>query len=449
MKKNHLSFGIGTIGRDMSYTLLSMYLIFYLTEVRNFSSQMILILTAIIVVIRVFDAFNDPFMGLIVDNTKSKYGKFKPWIMIGVFGSAITSTLMFNNFQITDIMYIVTFTLFYLLWEVSYTMNDIAYWSMLPALSSDQKERERIGAYARIFANIGLFSVVAGIVPITNYFSEITNSMTTAYFLLAAILAVIMVLGQMVTLIYTKEKVVYKKKESTKLKEIIGVIGKNDQLLWAGISMSLFMTGYAITTSFGLHFFKYAYKDESMYAIFGAVLGVSQIIALAVFPLFSKRFTRKHLYFLSTLLVIIGYIGFFFSPIEILYIGFFGVMIFFGQGFLQLLILVLLADTIEYGQYKLGRRNESVSFAIQPFVNKLSGAIASGVVGVSLVIIGITETTSVDDVGLSMIFQLKSVMLILPLALIIVSYVIYHKFYKIDKALYEHILSVLKDRDNA
>ena len=166
---NQFAFGIGTIGRDMSYTLLSMYLMFYLTEIRDFSSQMILILTAIIVVIRVFDAFNDPFMGVLVDNTKSRWGKFKPWIFIGVFGSAITASLMFHHFIVPDMIYIILFTVFYLLWEVFYTMNDIAYWSMLPALSLDKKQREKIGAWARIFANIGLFSVVGGIIQITNY----------------------------------------------------------------------------------------------------------------------------------------------------------------------------------------------------------------------------------------------------------------------------------------
>lgn len=448
MKSNRFAYGIGTIGRDMSYTLLSMYLMFYLTEVRDFSGRMILILTTIIVIIRVFDAFNDPFMGVIIDNTKSKYGKFKPWIVIGVIGSGITASLMFHDFIIPDLLYIVLFTLFYMLWEVFYTMNDIAYWSMLPSLSQDQKEREKIGGWARIFANIGLFTVVGGIVPITAYLSNQLGNMQKAYFLYAIILALIMIAGQMVTVCFVKETVHYKKQADTKLRDMFKIIGKNDQLLWAGISMTLFMTGYMITTSFGLHFFKYAYQDEAMYSLFGVVLGVSQVIALLLFPVFSNLLSRNRLYLIATLIVISGYILFFFSPMNIIWIGLAGILMFFGQGILQLLILVLLADTVEYGQYKLGQRNESVSFAVQPFVNKLSGALSQGVVGVTLVVIGITEATSVESVTPEMIIGMKSAMLILPLVLIVISYILYNRFYKIDAQKYKEIIDALSKRDN-
>jgi melibiose permease/lactose/raffinose/galactose permease len=449
MKSNRFAYGIGTIGRDMSYTLLSMYLMFYLTEVRDFSGRMILILTTIIVIIRVFDAFNDPFMGVIIDNTKSKYGKFKPWIVIGVIGSGITASLMFHDFIIPDLLYIVLFTLFYMLWEVFYTMNDIAYWSMLPSLSQDQKEREKIGGWARIFANIGLFTVVGGIVPITAFLNDLLGNMQRAYFLYAIILALIMIAFQMVTVYFVKETVHYKKQADTKLRDMFKIIGKNDQLLWAGISMTLFMTGYMITTSFGLHFFKYAYQDEAMYSLFGVVLGVSQVIALLLFPVFSNLLSRNRLYLIATLIVISGYILFFFSPMNIIWIGLAGILMFFGQGILQLLILVLLADTVEYGQYKLGQRNESVSFAVQPFVNKLSGALSQGVVGVTLVVIGITEATSVESVTPEMIIGMKSAMLILPLVLIVISYILYNRFYKIDAQKYKEIIDALSKRDNA
>lgn len=449
MKNNRFAYGIGTIGRDMSYTLLSMYLMFYLTEVRDFSGRMILILTTIIVIIRVFDAFNDPFMGVIIDNTKSKYGKFKPWIVIGVIGSGITASLMFHDFIIPDLLYIVLFTLFYMLWEVFYTMNDIAYWSMLPSLSQDQKEREKIGGWARIYANIGLFTVVGGIVPITAFLNDLLGNMQRAYFLYAIILAFIMIAFQMVTVYFVKETVHYKKQADTKLRDMFKIIGKNDQLLWAGISMTLFMTGYMITTSFGLHFFKYAYQDEAMYSLFGVVLGVSQVIALLLFPVFSNLLSRNRLYLIATLIVISGYILFFFSPMNIIWIGLAGILMFFGQGILQLLILVLLADTVEYGQYKLRQRNESVSFAVQPFVNKLSGALSQGVVGVTLVVIGITEATSVESVTPEMIIGMKSAMLILPLVLIVISYILYNRFYKIDAQKYKEIIDALSKRDNA
>ncbi len=449
LKSNRFTFGVGTIGRDMSYTLISMYLMFYLTDVLDLNASMILIMTTIIVSIRVFDAFNDPFMGVIIDNTRSRFGKFKPWILVGLIGSALTSVLMFSDFGLSDLGFIIVFTLSYVLWELFFTMNDIAYWSMLPALTQDQKEREEIGSWARVFANLGVFVVVGGLVPITTYLKQtflLTDQM--AFFTFAAMSAILMVFGQLITVRFTKVEVHFAKVEQTKIRDMFTVILKNDQLLWAAVAMSLFMTGYMITTNFGLHFFKYAYKDESMYSVFGIVLGASQMVALLVFRFFSKRYTRKQLFTASIILVLIGYVLFFISPMDIIWIGAAGIIMFFGQGMLQLIILVLLADTVEYGHYKLGKRNESVSFAIQPFVNKLSGAIASLVIGVTLVWIGITEVTSPEEVSMTEIWYLKLSMLILPILLIIASYIIYYKYYKIDKKLYDEIIETLKKRND-
>lgn len=448
-KSNRFTFGVGTIGRDMSYTLISMYLMFYLTDILDLNARMILIMTVIIVSIRVFDAFNDPFMGVIIDNTRSKYGKFKPWILIGLLGSAVTSVLMFSDLGLSDLAFIIVFTGSYLLWELFFTMNDIAYWSMLPALTQDQKEREEIGSWARVFANLGVFIVVGGLIPITTYFrNDLNMNEQTAFFSFVVISAILMVLGQLITVRFTKVEVHYAKVEQTKIRDMFSIIVKNDQLMWAAVAMSLFMTGYMITTNFGLHFFKYAYKDESMYGVFGIVLGASQMVALMVFRFFSLKFSRKQLFTGSILLVLLGYVLFFISPMDILWIGAAGIIMFFGQGMLQLIILVLLADTVEYGHYKLGKRNESVSFAIQPFVNKLSGAIASLVIGLTLVWIGITEVTSPAEVSEAEVWYLKLSMLVLPVLLIIASYIIYHKYYKIDKKLYDEIIQTLKKRDD-
>ncbi|HKL61527.1 MAG TPA: MFS transporter, partial [Acholeplasma sp.] len=223
MKKNRniLAFGIGTLGRDMTYTLISMYLTYYLTDVLDLSNHSLSIFTILIVSIRVFDAFNDPFMGVIVDNTKTKYGKFKPWIFIGLIGAAIATLLMFYPNKPSGNMLFVGFFLAYLLWEVFYTMNDIAYWSMMPALSSESKEKEKIGASARIFANIGLFFVVGTLVPLTNYFASLFDGdLQKGYFLYAVLLVTFMVIFQLVTIFFVKEKNTFEIKEKTKVKDM-------------------------------------------------------------------------------------------------------------------------------------------------------------------------------------------------------------------------------------
>ena len=252
-KRNLYTFGLGTIGRDMLYSLISMYLIYYLSDIVNLSDSVLWWITAIIMGARIFDALNDPIMGVIVDNTRSRFGKFKPWITIGAFASGLFTILLFTDFKLSGTAYILIFAFLYVMWGISFTANDISYWSMLPSLSTDQKEREKIGAFARICANIGLFIVVAGIVPLTTAIGEATGSMKSAYFIFTIIVVAIMWIGQSITVFGVKEKNLFKVQEKTTLKGMVRAIFKNDQLLYTAIAMALFMIGYVTTTGFGLY----------------------------------------------------------------------------------------------------------------------------------------------------------------------------------------------------
>lgn len=447
-KRNRLMFGIGTVGRDMLYTLISMFLMFYLTDVLDLSDRIMAYITMMMVFVRVFDAFNDPFMGMIVDNTKSKWGKFKPWILIGALLTSIFTILFFYDFKVEGLAFVVIFTVNYLLWEISYTANDIAYWSMLPSLSKDQKEREKIGAVARICANLGMFTLVVGITGFTQFLAEKTGSMQQAYFYLSIILVILMLFFQMFTVFGVKEDLENQVvEEQTTVKELFQIIIKNDQLLWISISMSIFMTGYITTTSFGQYYFKYIYGDINMYSVFAAILAVSQITALAIFPLVSKYFKRNTIFTASIGLMVLGYIIFFLSPTTtMLGIGIAGVLLFVGQGAIQLLMLMFISDSVEYGEWKFHKRNDSVTVSLQPFINKLGNALASGIVGATVIVAGINESTDVSQVTQQGLDLLKSSMLIVPLILVIFSYLIYRKFYRIDEVFYKQIISENKAR---
>ena len=449
MKRNTWSFGLGTIGRDMVYTLVSMFLMVYLTDVLDVSDADLTMIGIVFMLMRIFDAVNDPVMGLLVDNTKSRFGKFKPWIAGGALLAGFFTVLMFVDFGVRGSAYVLIFAIVYLLWEVSFTANDIAYWSMLPALSSSQKDREKIGAFARICANIGLFSLVVGIVPLTKYLETVFGDMKTAYTALAILLVLIMWFFQLFTLIFTKEEnELIEEQEPTKLSELFGVILKNDQLLWTTVSMALFMIGYTTTTSFGLHFFKYIFGNEDMYSIFALVLGVSQIGALIVFPQFSKKFKRNQLYFGATILVVLGYLIFYFFDQSIITIGLAGVLLFVGQAFIQLLMLLFISDTVEYGEVKLGKRNDSITLSIQPLINKIGGAIAAGIVSQVLVISGVNSATSAADITPEGATFFKLAMLIIPLILIVIGYFVYRAKYTINEESYLELLEEISRRQH-
>ena len=460
MKRNKICFGLGTVGRDALYSLVSMYLLVHLTDVVGFSDGGLAVIGIMLTLFGIFDAVIDPFVGAIVDSTKTRWGKFKPWILIGMIGTGVLTVLMFHNFRMNETTHIVLLGATYLLFSIFFSLNDIAYWSLMPAISKDQGVREGVGAFARICANVGMFAMVLIYLNVPSMFAWTGLDSRDIYFIFAIIVALIMWLFQSITLFGVKEdRSRLEKEEKTTLKDLFRALAGNDQLMVTAVSMALFMVGYCTTTGFGTYYFKYAYGDEGMYMVFAAVLAVAQLTALSVFPLFRKKFTRKQLYTGSMIAVTISYVIFFLSFEFLPLIVIAGLGLFFAQAFIQLLMLLFLADAVEYGEWKLGKRNEAASFAVQPFINQFGGAASKGVVSFTLIISGINmiaNAAGADPENAaaiiaatpdSAIWIMKISMMILPLICILIGFVLYTKKFKIDEQTYAKILEDLKARE--
>lgn len=447
-RRNKYCFGLGTIGRDMFYAFESNALLYFLSNILSLPIQTFAAVSLVLSVLRIADAVNDPITGLVIDNIHTKWGKFKPAILVGGVLSVIFYLVLFGNIG-TGAAYVIFFAVAYVLWDISYGINDIAYWTLLPALTQDQKQRESYGAFARICANIGMYIIMVGWQPIT---AALGN--TPKAWLLVAVAVSVLYLGFLCFPLFgvKENRQIKQDEEKFTLRDMWTAITKNDQLMWTTLAMALFMVGYCTTTGFATYYMQYLYGDINLYAILAAVCGVAQLAALMIFPLFSKRFDRRQLYTGATVLVVAGYALFFFAERSIVLIAVSAVLLFVGQAFIQLLMLMFLADTIEYGQWKLGRRSESITFSIQPLVNKIGGALSTGLISLSIILAGIKSSgsdvaaTAIDASGKLVI---KLAMLALPLVLIVTGYVIYLRKYKISKEFYDQMLCELKQRENA
>ena len=443
-KRNKVFFGLGTVGRDMFYAFEANTLLYFLTDVLSLPLWVFAAVSMVLSVLRIFDAFNDPVTGLVIDNIRSPRGKFKPAILVGGVLSTIFFLMLFGNIG-SGWSFIIVFAAAYLLWDITYGINDIAYWTLLPAMTTDQKQREENGAFARICANIGMYIVMVAWQPVT---SALGNT-PEAWFWCAAVIAVLYLGFLLFPLLGVKEKRA-EKQESTTIRQMWNALVKNDQLMWTTLSMALFMVGYCTTVGFAVYYMRYLYGNESMYIVLVAVCGVSQLASLAVYPKVAKKMNRRQLYTFATALVVAGYVIFFFAEISLLLIALGAVLVFVGQAFIQTLMLMFLADTVEYGQWKLGKRNESVTFSIQPLVNKIGGALSTGLVSLTLIISGIkvdeTVAESIDFAGKLIV---KGSMFLIPLIFIVAGYFIYLKKYKISEEFYSRILADLEQQETA
>ena len=471
-KRTRLSYGFGCIGRDMAYTLVSMWIMTYLTLAVGLTNWQLAAIGVIMVIGRVWDAVNDPIMGTIIDNTHTRFGKFKPYIIIGAVLNSFFIVLMFTDLRLSETLFIVVFAISYLLWDLTFTMNDISYWSMLPSLTTNPKEREKITSLARIGANIGLFVVTAAVSFITQL-----GKMSDMYFILAVGICTVFIACQLLVVIGVQEKknAITAVESHTSLIDMVKIIFKNDQLLAIIISMLLFNIGYFTTTAFGVQFFYFDYGvyGGPEFTIFAITIGVSQIFTLAFYPLFAKNMSRPQLFKLSIGLVLLGYAGFmavgYILPMNMVVLCIIGFILFAGQAIIQLLNYVLLADTIEYGQWKLGTRNESVIFSLNPFITKMASAVEVGIFSFTLLISGINgysnqiseleKSTTLTQEQIKMQAQavassvpdsatliMRISMIVLPLILIVISYWVYRRFYKIDDKMYTQIIADLNAR---
>ena len=443
-QRNHLCFGLGTIGRDMFYAFEANTLLYFLSDVLTLPVWVFAVASMVLSIMRIFDAINDPITGLVIDNIRSPWGKFKPAILVGGVLSAVLSVLLFAGIG-EGWVFIVVFGLVYLLWDIFYGVNDIGYWTLLPVMSSDQKQREKTGAFARICANIGMYIVMVAWKPVTSALGDTPK----AWFWCAVVIAVVYLLGLLFPLLGVREKrTAAEQQESTTLRQMLRALLKNDQLMWTTLSMALFMIGYCTTVNFAVYYMKYIFGNEDMYVVLVGVVGVSQLATLSVYPLVARRMNRRALYTLGTALVVAGYAVFFFAEASLLLIAFGAVLVFVGQAFIQTLMLMFLADTVEYGHWKLGKRNEAITFSVQPLINKIGGALATGIVSLTLIFSGIkVDGGTADAIGAQGQLIVKLAMFAVPLLMIIVGYIVYLKKYRISEEFYQEMLTDLEKRE--
>ncbi len=467
------SYSVGGIGRDMAYTLISMYIMVFFTDAIGLADWEIWAVSTIIAVTRIWDAVNDPMMGVIIDNTRSRWGKFKPWVIVGAVSSAVFTFLLFQDFGLRGVPFAVLFATFYLLWEITFTMNDISYWSMYPSFTTNPKERESICAFARFFASLGAF-LSAGLIPII--YQNYKGGPVKSFFWISLVITITFILCQTLVVVGVKEKPIYAnaKQPKTRLRDFIRIITKNDQLIIIFLAFLLLEIAFAITITLGPYFFNYDFGryGGGEFTIFLGILAVSELLATALFPTIARKTTRKQIYNYSTISIVAGYLlllsARYVFPMNMITIGVAGLVLFGGQAFIMVLMYLMIADTIEYGHWKLGTRNESVVFAVRPFATKFASSIQALIVAATLTLSGLndkvinplTEAKKIDpslptetaramiESGMtgSMRLSLRITMMAIPILFVIVSYLIYRYRYKLDDKFYRQIISDLEER---
>lgn len=412
--RNLFMYALGTLGRDFLYNLFNGYLLSFCVFTKNLNTAQFTAITFIIIAARIFDALNDPIMGGIVENTRTKWGKYKPWQLIGAIStSAVIVTLFTVPAQ--GWAFIGLLGAMYFLFSITFTMNDISYWGMMPTLTNNPHDRDKLMTVTSI--SVGIGGGLAGLVIPTFAMGEnpVGGNSSVAFGIMAVIAVVMMCGFQMFTIFGVKEKPLPKNLMKTppmKIKDMFKVLFKNDQIMWSALVMLLFNVGTNVVGG-GLGMM-YIYFDNAYNGTLWTVFGLGYAVVTTVFTLFypalAKKYGRDKLLYSCGLAIIIGYALMMILGLTVPKIVLFEVLGMkitlrfiltflaytvagWGGGFYMIMVINM-ANTVEYNEYKTGKRDEGLIFALRPFTAKMGSALMQGLVSLVYIVAGVLKYTN-------------------------------------------------------
>ena len=373
-----LGYGVGAIGLDLSYGMFYSYLSYYLSSVLGLQEGFLLLITPLA---RIWDGINDPMMGTIVDNTRTKHGKYRPWILIGALCNAVVLFLLFTSFGMSGLPLYIYIGVMYILWGMTNTMADIPYWSMVPSFTSEEKERNLVATIARTFSGIGqgIISILTPIICplLSTGITDAKGYSASGFSRWAGICGVALVFFALICVLLTKEtNVVYGEKKKFSLKQIFTVIKNNDQLVVFIVFAMLSNAGWYLTSSTAVYYFTDTLGNSKLQSLFQTIGTVGSVLGLLVVPVLSKWFSKRTTYTISLCTAIVGYaLMLITGPILKLNVVIMDVCyILASVGVSSMFVsqTIFLADIVDYGEYKNGERNESITFSMKGFLQKMA-----------------------------------------------------------------------------
>ncbi|MBQ4645216.1 MAG: MFS transporter [Clostridia bacterium] len=436
--KTALGYGIGAIGLDLSYGMFYSYLSYYLSSVLGLEEAFLLLITPLA---RIWDGINDPMMGTIVDNTRTKFGKYRPWILIGAICNAVVLFLLFTSFGMSGLPLYIYIGIMYVLWGMTNTMADIPYWSMVPSFTSEEKERNLVATVARSFSGIGqgIISILTPIICplLSSGMTDEKGYSASGFSRWAGICGVALVFFATVCILVTKEKnVVYGEKKKFSLKQIFEVIKSNDQLVVFIVFAMLSNAGWYLTSSTAVYYFTDSLGNSQLQSLFQTIGTVGSVLGLLVVPVLSKWFTKRTTYTISLVTAIAGYgLMLITGPILKLNVVIMDVCyILASVGVSSMFVsqTIFLADIVDYGEYKNGERSESITFSMKGFLQKMAYTMQTIVLFGGLGLMNYNEQiTTVKVVNESTKTGIGVICFGVPMLFFLASLVVFRKKFKV------------------
>ena len=454
-----INYGMGATGKGLSYGVYGKLELFLLT-VLHIDKKLLM---PLFFLEKIFDGVNDMAMGIIINNTYTKWGKFRPWCAIGAVTNALMVVATFGPpgaLRSHPVWLFAYITFFYVMWDITYTPVDVAYYAMIPALSSSPKERDQFATIPRLFSGIvGIPMAFTMAIAAKIGDGEGQDAWGSGLFRLAVITSVIYAITSVYSAAMTKEHNTAPpppKEQRVKfsLGDALRILWNNKQVMVVVGVMILFNMANNLTNGAGVYYLLFVVKNENLEGMLNLLKGAANGVGLFLFPVISGWLGRKKVYSSTLLLPCLGYIAMaivtYTVPTQSIFIPLaaatFATCI--GYGSMSVMQSVMLADGVDYGEYETGHRNEGIIFSMLTMLSKLAGAFSSLATMITFSVVKFggehaVEATPLAQKGISFL------MYVLPPVLLLAAFALYRGAYKLTPERMEQVKAELEERKAA
>lgn len=390
-KREKITYTGSLLGQNMIYSLMTMYVMFFFTDLLRIPSQSV---TIIMVAASLWDAVNDILMGMIADRTRTRIGKFRPYLLAGPVFIGIVTVLCFVSFGGSPAGTVAVAAVCYVLWGMTYTVYDIPIWAISSVSSRSADEKNGMVTLGRIGGTLGTVIVSVGSVSLLNAFGGERSA--PAYTSMAAVIAGSGALLMLLSGFVLRERI-EPPANGVPFRKNIHTILDNVPLKALMVTLLIMNMVNSIRQVAQMYFAVYVWGDSGYVTYIGLSLVLGMITGMAVSPALIRRYDKKLLYLIACIAGAVTSLlpyAFGVEPVVSLVILGFN---FAFSGVTSITSTSMLMDSIDYAEYKFGFRGEGVAFSMNTFLTKLSATISKGTLGVSMTLMGYQDNMEPND----------------------------------------------------